>query len=229
MRSLVDARLPPRLLSYLAGEVSQLFKLDLNGGELNEEHVKQLKSVLWLMTSSEQQRPMDFLLNAISFVAELNENLDLQGLQLFCKNLQLHFLGQLNQILEPLTICLDLEASKIVQHILKRSFLEVLACRRLAQSLFERPEAKTLRSELFRQLDSFEELLDFKSAQKTDGDAEMRDEAKMDTDEVIPCFNKNLLLTNMFSQKKILTTSFFNQLNYRLSVYKYKLTVFYCV
>jgi hypothetical protein len=42
--------------------------------------MQQLKTVLWLMTSLEQQRPpMDFLLNALSFVAELNENLDLQG------------------------------------------------------------------------------------------------------------------------------------------------------
>jgi F0F1-type ATP synthase delta subunit len=134
-------------------------------------------------------------------------------------------LDQINQILEPLTICLNLEATEIVQHILKRPFLEVLACRRLAQTLFDRSEASNLRSELFKQVDLFEELLDFKNIRQANEDVEMDDETRMD--EVSALFKTTN--NKYFSQWEIL--SFPKRLNFRPKIIasKYKLTASYCV
>jgi hypothetical protein len=79
LRSLIDARIPSRLLDYLAGEIGQMFKLDVRDeSQINEETLKQLDAGLQLMCSPGQKRPLDFLLNALSFVGELNENLDIQ-------------------------------------------------------------------------------------------------------------------------------------------------------
>lgn len=159
LRLLVDAHFPPRLLSYLAGEVAQIFKMDLGGGELNDEHLLQLKAMLWLLSSPDQNRPIDFLLNALSFVAELDENLDVQGNSSYSLNQSMFRLDKISPLLEPLSICLDLEAPTVVNHILQWPFLEVLACRRMAHALFERKEAVKLRRELLQRLDLIEQLL----------------------------------------------------------------------
>jgi hypothetical protein len=91
LRSLIDARIPPRLLNYLAGEIGQIFKLDINE-EINDETLKQLENGLRLMESPDQTRPIDFLLNALSFIGALNENLDInEGRCYFGKFINLIF------------------------------------------------------------------------------------------------------------------------------------------
>ncbi|KAI6180608.1 FAT domain-containing protein [Aphelenchoides besseyi] len=144
LRELSNLTVPTELLEHLTGEVSQLFKYTTLD-ECNAEQLGQVKAILRLISAPEvTNRPFDFICSALVFCADVQEALDVEGM---------------DELLFELARCLNSEAEKSVDFILRREFLEVVSCRRMALEICAHEETADLRSELLKKIDVMRELL----------------------------------------------------------------------